>query len=78
MQITDGNSIGIEVWTDETGKILSHENAPTDVALYFCNGEKTETITLCSLALRGKGDDVLREVMLHLLARNPNIKLGYK
>ena len=42
------------------------------------NGEKTETITLCSLALRGRGDDVLREVMLHLLARNPNIKLGYK
>ena len=40
--------------------------------------EETETVRLCSLKLRGKGDDVLREVMLNLLARNPNIKLGYR
>ena len=42
------------------------------------DGDRTKTVSLCALALRGKGDDVLRDVMLRLLVKNPNIKLGYK
>ena len=37
-----GDIISIEVWTDETGRIISHENAPANISLYFCNGKKTE------------------------------------
>ena len=37
-----GDIISIEVWTDETGRIISHENAPADISLYFSNGTKTE------------------------------------
>ena len=38
----NGSIISIEVWTDETGRIISHEKAPADISLYFCNGTKTE------------------------------------
>ena len=38
----ESNMISIEVWTDENGKIISHENAQGGISRYFCSGSKRE------------------------------------
>ncbi|MBQ9045253.1 MAG: hypothetical protein IJ112_04840 [Oscillospiraceae bacterium] len=42
------------------------------------DGDKTKEVALCQLALRGMGDEVVRDVVGRLLYRNPSIKVGYK
>lgn len=36
------NDISIELWTDDNGKIISHETAQTGTSRFFCNGYQTE------------------------------------
>ena len=37
-----------------------------------------KTYTLCNLALRGKDDEILKEIIQVLLSHNPEIKIGYR
>ena len=46
-----GNISIIEVWTDSTGRILSHEPAPADIQFYFCNAEQTEMYAIMNQEL---------------------------
>ena len=39
---TDNDLISIELWTDNSGKIISHNNAPAGTSRYFCSGFQTE------------------------------------
>lgn len=39
---TDNDLISIELWTDNSGKIISHNNAPAGTSRYFCSGYQTE------------------------------------
>lgn len=37
-----------------------------------------KTVDVCTLPARGKGDQELKSVIMYMLMKNPNIKVGYK
>ncbi|MBP0987896.1 MAG: hypothetical protein J6S92_06415, partial [Oscillospiraceae bacterium] len=43
---SSANEAGFEIWTDESGKILSNTAAPANTTRYFCNGMKTQMMVI--------------------------------
>lgn len=43
---SSANEAGFEIWTDESGKILSNTAAPANTTRYFCNGTKTQMMVV--------------------------------
>lgn len=39
---------------------------------------QNSVLDLCSIPLRGKGNDELEQVINYILSKNPNVKVGYK